>query len=167
MVQKAAQRSSHSHVCPGASKGEIMNRSELLLLLRQLETSVPVWDGQPLCNMELHSERFRWRWIWDPHDAEAHLPSMQVSALACLSHPPSTSSSCQGERGLQSAGRHPILFNYMQSNSHHEEVSQEEMPLKSAKSCCIVRSEREEMLSLAYTHHPGVLHLPHAGSILI
>lgn len=127
----------------------------------------PSGHGQPLCNGEPHPERFRWRWIWDPRDAEAHLPLTQVSAPACPPCPPPTSSSCQGERGSQSAGRRPILFNYVQSNSHHEEASQEEMPPKSVESCCIVWSEQEETLSLAYTHHLGFLRLSHAGSILI
>lgn len=134
---------------------------------QQLETSAPSGHGQPLRNRELHPESFRWRWIWDPCNAEAHLPLMQVSAPACLPCPPPTSSSCQGEYGSQSAGRRPILFNYVQSNSHHEEASQEEMPPKSAELCCIVWSEREEMLSLAYTYHLGFLRLPRAGSILI
>lgn len=127
----------------------------------------PSGHGQPLCNGEPHPERFRWRCIWDPRDAEAHLPLTQVSAPACPPCPPPTSSSCQGERGSQSAGRRPILFNYVQSNSHHEEASQEEMPPKSVESCCIVWSEQEETLSLAYTHHLGFLRLSHAGSILI
>lgn len=35
----------------------------------------PSGHGQPLRNGEPHPESCRWRWIWDPHDAEAaHLP---------------------------------------------------------------------------------------------
>lgn len=100
----------------------------------------------------------RWRWIWDPRDAD-RLPPAQVSAPACPPCPRPASSGCQGECGWQSAGRHPILFNYVQPNSHREEGSQEEMPLKSVELHCTVWSEQEGMLSLAHTHHPGLLHL--------
>lgn len=126
----------------------------------------PSGHGQSFHSGKPHPESFRWRWIWDPRDAD-HLPPTQVSAPACLPCPRPAGSSCQGERGSQSAGRRPILFNYVQSNSHHEEGSQEEMPPKSAESCCTVWSGREEMLSLAYTHHPGLSYLPRAGSVLI
>lgn len=118
----------------------------------------PSGHGQSSHNGRPHPESFRWRWIWDPCDAD-HLPLTQVSAPACLPCPRPASSSCQGECGWQSAGRRPILFNYVQSNSHREEGSQEEMPLKSEESRCTVWSEQERMLSLACTHHPGPLHL--------
>lgn len=80
----------------------------------------PSGHGQSFHSGKPHPESFRWRWIWDPRDAD-HLPPTQVSAPACLPCPRPAGSSCQGERGSQSAGRRPILFNYVQSNSHHEE----------------------------------------------
>lgn len=57
LVQKAAQRSSYSHACPGASKGEITNKSKLLLMQQQLEIWGPQpGHGQPLHYGELHPE---------------------------------------------------------------------------------------------------------------
>lgn len=126
----------------------------------------PSGHGQSFHNGNPHPESFRWRWIWDARDAD-RLPPPQVSAPACVPCPRPASSSCHGECGSEAAGSRPILFNYVQSNSHPEEGSQEEMPPKSADSHCTVCTEQEEMLSLAWTHHPGLSRLPRASSTLI
>lgn len=167
LVQKAAQRRSCSRVCPGAIAGEITNERKSLLTHQQLEISAPLRARAILSQREAASGELS--------DGDGFgIPATPITSprRRCLPQPvsPVLDQRAQAAKGNVA---HSLLADAPSFSITCSPIpitrrgSQEEMPPKSAESCCTVWSGQEEMLSLAYTHHPGLSYLPRAGSVLI